>query len=91
MTLYIKWYLIAVNLLTFLLFGIDKRKAIKKKNRIPEFRLFFFSFIGGSAGGLLAMALFRHKTRKKSFTIGLHVMLVFHIILTLYMHKWGVI
>ncbi len=74
-------YLAIINLLAFLLFASDKRKAVKKKRRIREATLLFVSFIGGSLGGLLAMMIFRHKTKKLVFRLSMPLMLVLHILL----------
>ena len=63
------WYLLGINILTFIVYGIDKYNAIKKKYRISEYSLFAFSVIGGSIGSLLGMRLFHHKTKKKFFWI----------------------
>ena len=68
-------YLIGINLLTFLIFGIDKRKARKGKWRIPEDTLIWLSIVGGSVGALLGMYLFRHKTQKRKFTLGIPAIL----------------
>ena len=57
------------NLFTFLLYGIDKRKAVHHKWRIPERVLILCAFLGGAAGALLGMLLFHHKTRKWKFRI----------------------
>lgn len=73
------WYLAAVNLITFTAFGIDKWKAVHKQWRIPEKTLLGLSFIGGAAGGLVAMHLFRHKTRKRKFAVGVPLMLILHL------------
>lgn len=62
-------YLIAINLIAFCLFGIDKRRSIKGASRIPERRLHLMGFMGGFVGGYAGMALFRHKTQKMSFKI----------------------
>lgn len=69
-------YLIFVNLLGFFLFGIDKYKAIHKKWRIRESLLFAVSLAGGSVGSLCGMYLFHHKTKHKTFTIGIPLILV---------------
>lgn len=61
------YYLVFVNVLAFLLYGIDKKKAINKKSRISEFQLLFLSFIGGSVGSLIGMKIFHHKTLKWYF------------------------
>lgn len=73
-------YVIFVNLVTFLLFGEDKKRARQQKWRIAEQTLFFFALIGGSAGALLGMHLFHHKTRKWKFRYGIPLLLVFQVI-----------
>ena len=57
----------ALSLVTFLQFGWDKSRARRGKPRIPERGLLAGSVLGGAAGGLLAMLVFRHKVRKPSF------------------------
>ncbi|MBR6876265.1 MAG: DUF1294 domain-containing protein [Bacteroidales bacterium] len=69
-------YLIVINILTFLVFGIDKRKARKGRWRIPEATLIGLSAAGGSIGALLGMRLFRHKTQKRKFTLGIPAILI---------------
>ncbi len=69
-------YLIGINLLTFAIFGIDKWKARKRKWRIPEDTLIWLSIVGGSVGALLGMYLFRHKTQKRKFNLGIPAVLV---------------
>lgn len=70
------WYLCAVNVIAFLLYGLDKQKAKRRKWRIPESVLLTAAVIGGSAGAFLGMRLFRHKTRKAKFYFGIPVMLI---------------
>ena len=72
--------LICINAVTFLLYGLDKYKSKKDKWRISEFTLISFAVIGGSAGALLAMDLFRHKTQHKKFRIGLRIILIAQLI-----------
>lgn len=69
------FYLAGVNLVTFAAFGIDKWKAVRHRWRIPEATLLGLSLIGGALGGLAGMRLFRHKTRKARFFVGVPVML----------------
>lgn len=74
-----KWllaYLLVINIITFVLFAVDKWKAIHGRWRIRTATLMGFAFAGGTVGGLLAMYVFRHKTKTRSFTVGLPVMLV---------------
>lgn len=62
-------YFIVINLLTFLLYGLDKYKAIRQEWRIPERALLLMAFVGGAFGAFSAMRIFRHKTRKERFRL----------------------
>jgi uncharacterized membrane protein YsdA (DUF1294 family) len=64
------------NIVTFALYGIDKRKAIKSKRRISEKSLILCAFIMGSVGALLGMSVFRHKTKHLKFKLLLPVALI---------------
>ena len=77
-------YLIIINLLAFLLMGLDKRKAKRHKWRIPEKTLFLSAIIGGSIGALLGMQVFRHKTKHASFRIGMPCILIAQLGLAVY-------
>lgn len=70
-------YLVLINAAAVAVMLADKRKAIKGKWRIPESTLFLLAAAGGSAGSILGMYLFRHKTRHPKFTIGMPLILVF--------------
>ncbi len=72
-------YLLLVNAVAFSLMGIDKRKAKKKKYRIPEKTLFLWAIAGGSVGSIVGMYFFRHKTRHPSFQIGMPLILLVQI------------
>ena len=64
------WVLVSyliLSLLTFVLYGIDKRNAIKERWRISEKTLQVFALLGGWPGALLAQQVFRHKTQKRPF------------------------
>ena len=63
------WYLIGINIITFIMYGIDKYNAVHKKYRISEYSLFILSFLGGSLGAIVGMRVFHHKTRKILFWI----------------------
>ena len=62
-------YLLIINTISFLLMGIDKYQAIRKKYRISETSLLFISLIGGSIGTISGMLAFRHKIKKIKFLI----------------------
>ena len=74
-------YLVIINVVTFLAFGLDKLKAKADAWRIPEKTLLGLAVIGGSVGGILGMRTFRHKTRHTQFSVGLPVILVVQIVL----------
>lgn len=56
-------YLVLLSLITFIAYGVDKKKAIKGKYRTKEKTLLSLSFFGGAFGGYPAMLFFRHKTK----------------------------
>lgn len=68
-------YLAAVNLFTFALYGIDKLKAKRHAWRVPEATLLGLAAVGGSAGALLAMRTFHHKTHHLKFKYGVPTIL----------------
>ncbi len=74
-------YLIAINLIAFCIFAIDKFLAISDNWRISEKTLLTISILGGATGGWIAMQTFRHKTRKPKFKYGLPVMIAIHILI----------
>lgn len=78
------YYLMIINLITFIIFGIDKYKAIKDQWRIKESTLLGLSFIGGALGGMLGMYVFRHKTKKFYFFLGIPFMMILHVALFIY-------
>lgn len=69
-------YLTFVNIITFIIYGVDKWKAKNNQWRIPEKRLLFLAVIGGSVGALAGIYIFHHKTLHKKFTIGVPVILM---------------
>ncbi len=81
-------YLLIINLITFLLYAIDKRRSIRKAWRIPESVLMGFAAVGGSVGAMLTMLLFRHKTKHAKFTVGVPLILVAQIIVVLSFYKY---
>ncbi|MCR5451804.1 MAG: DUF1294 domain-containing protein [Lachnospiraceae bacterium] len=63
------YYFMAVNIIAFAVYGIDKYKAINNKWRIPEATLILFSVAGGALGSLFGMIFWHHKTQKTKFKI----------------------
>ena len=79
-------WLVLINLVTFLAFGLDKLKAKRKEKRetirrIPEKTLFLLAILGGSVGALLGMRVWHHKTLHKSFRFGIPLILILQIII----------
>jgi len=74
-------YLVLINLITFIVYGIDKRKAKKSKWRIPESTLLLLAAIGGGFGALFGMSYFRHKTKHLKFTIGVPVIILIQLVI----------
>ena len=77
-------YLLAINVVGFLLMGIDKLRAKKQVWRVPEKTLFLMAVIGGSIGTNLGMYVFRHKTKHWYFVIGMPLILIAQIALVVW-------
>ena len=86
MNQYSLYYLLAVNSLTFLLYGIDKYKAKKGRWRISEATLLTMAAIGGSIGAWAGMRTWHHKTMHKKFKYGIPVIIIMQIALVVYLH-----
>lgn len=69
-------YFLAINIVTMVIYGIDKYKAKSGYWRISELTLIMLATIGGSIGALGGMYIFRHKTQHKKFTIGVPLILL---------------
>ena len=78
-------YLLLINLVGFALMGIDKSKAVRRRWRIPEKMLFLTAILGGSIGARIGMSVFHHKTKHKSFTIGIPAIFFLQLALVLYL------
>lgn len=80
------YYFLAINFITFIVYGIDKYKAKKAKWRIPEATLLLMAAIGGSIGAWLGMKVWHHKTLHKKFKYGILAILLLQIIAIIYLH-----
>ena len=69
------YYILCINAVTFIIYGIDKYKAKKAKWRIPEVTLLMIAVMGGSIGAWLGMKVWHHKTMHKKFKYGVPVIL----------------
>lgn len=82
---YLLVYLAIINVVTFIIFGLDKLFAIRRQSRIRIVTLLGLCFIGGSIGGLSAMYFFRHKTLQDYFTVGVPLIMVMQVVVTFYL------
>ncbi|WP_306619885.1 DUF1294 domain-containing protein [Chryseobacterium ginsenosidimutans] len=83
------FYLLAIiNLITFIIFGLDKRKSMKHQRRISENTLLGVSFLGGTIGALLGMLLFRHKISKRSFLLKFGLIVLIQVGLLYFFQKY---
>jgi uncharacterized membrane protein YsdA (DUF1294 family) len=73
---YFVYYLLGINLLTFVVYGWDKLMAKWQKRRVPEKTLFLLAGLLGSVGAWLGMQIFRHKTKHTTFVVGIPAILV---------------
>ena len=78
-------WLIAINLVTFAVYGIDKRRARRGAWRVPEKTLFLLPLLGGSIGALLGMRVFHHKTKHWYFVWGIPAILLVQLALAAYL------
>ena len=84
MMIYCFYYLVLINVITFIAYGIDKLKAKKGKWRIPEATLLLLAIVGGSIGAWCGMKVWHHKTMHKKFKYGVPLILMIQIGLYLY-------
>ena len=87
MGVYILYYLIAINVITFLTYGIDKFKAKKGKWRIPESTLLLLAIIGGSIGAWFSIKVWHHKTLHKKFKYGIPLIVIAQIAIVVYIFR----
>ena len=82
---YSMYYLLAINALSFILFGLDKYKAKKGKWRISEATLLLMAVIGGSIGAWVGMRIWHHKTMHKKFKYGIPIIIILQVVLAVYL------
>lgn len=73
--------IVIINIVTFIIYGIDKYKAKKGKWRIPENSLIGLAIIGGSIGAYLGMRVCHHKTMHLKFKYGIPLIIVIQLII----------
>lgn len=81
-------FLLSINILAFLFYGLDKLKARRKSWRIPELNLILLGILGGGLGSLAAMVFFHHKLNKKKFFLGVPIISLLNFIGFLYLYQF---
>ena len=77
-------YFVAINVVTFFVYGIDKWKARHSKWRITEFTLLVLAILGGSIGALFGMTVWHHKTMHKKFKYGIPLIIIVQVAVVLW-------
>lgn len=82
-------FILLVNIATFAIYGVDKMRAIKHNTRVPQATLLALAALGGSVGAMMGIWGLRHKTRHKSFTIGIPAIIFAQVMFALWMASTG--
>ena len=88
---YLAYYLLAINAVAFILYGIDKYKAKKNQWRISEATLLTMAAIGSSIGAWAGMRLWHHKTMHKKFKYGIPLIIILQIAFLVYLHTNNIV
>ena len=85
------YYLLAINAIAFIMYGIDKYKAKKAKWRISEATLLLLAVLGGSIGAWMGMKVWHHKTMHKKFKYGIPIIIILQVALAVYLHTNNIV
>ena len=87
MGIYILYYLIGINAISFVVYGIDKLKAKKGKWRITESTLLLLAITYGSIGAWFGIKVWHHKTLHKKFKYGIPLIVIAQIAIAVYIFR----
>ena len=79
------YYLLIINAVAFIIYGIDKLKARKGRWRISEATLLLLALVGGSVGSWLGMKVWHHKTMHLKFKYGLPAIFLLQLAIAVYL------
>ena len=85
MTGILLFFIFSINVVTFIVYGIDKLKAKNGKWRIPESTLLLLAIVGGSIGAWGGVKVWHHKTMHKKFKYGIPLIILIQVALSLYL------
>ena len=80
-------YFLAINIVLFVVMGVDKYRAIRQRWRIPEATLFILALVGGACGGTVGMYSFRHKTKHWYFAVFFPLLALAQLALYFFVYK----
>ena len=80
----ILFYLVLINLVTFIIFAVDKWKARNNRFRIKEAVLFLLCLLGGTIGGIIGVHALHHKTTRQAFVVGIPLILLVQVVTVIY-------
>ena len=80
-------YFLAINIVLFVVMGVDKYRAIRRLGRIPEATLFILALVGGACGGTVGMYSFRHKTKHWYFAVFFPLLALAQLALYFFVYK----
>lgn len=80
-------YFLAINIVLFVVMGVDKYRAIRRRWRIPEATLFILALVGGACGGTVGMYSFRHKTKHWYFAVFFPLLALAQLALYFFVYK----
>ena len=83
------WYLSIINLFAVVITIADKRRAVRRKYRVPERILLLIALLGGSVAMYATMRIIRHKTQHPKFMVGIPFILVLQISILLFFFFTG--
>lgn len=80
-------YLVVINIVGFAFMRYDKTQAGRRRRRVPEKRLFTIAAVGGALGSMLGMRVFHHKTKHRTFVIGMPALLILNAVCVYVIYK----
>ena len=83
MNIYFLTYLVLINIIAVVVTAVDKYRAVRHKWRVSEAALIVISALGGGVAMYASMLLFRHKTRKLKFMLGIPLIVIIELIAVL--------
>lgn len=86
--LFILFHFPLINLFTFFIYGIDKKKAKKGEWRVPEIQIHAMELLGGTIGAFIGQRFFHHKSKKKSFLAVFWALSLMQIVALIYIIKY---